>query len=101
MNGCFNKKIFVFYRVLLILTSIICISPKANLIDLNYIIENYYSSYENKIIKLKLDRYISGIIEGNNNDYYNITLPKDSEQIIVDYQSKYGCISIFLMNMIL
>ena len=95
------KKIFAFYRVLLILTSIICISSKASQIDLNYIIENYYSSYENKIINLELDRYISGIVEGNNCDYYNITLPKDSEQIIVDYQSKYVCISIFLMNMIL
>ena len=89
------KKIFAFYRLLIILTSIIYISSKENQIDLNYIIDNYYSSYENKIINLELDRYISGIIEGNNSDYYNITLPKDSEQIIVDYQSKYGCLSIY------
>ena len=90
------KNIFIFYRILLILSSIIISKENHNNHNLNFFIENYYSFYENKIINIELDRYISGSIKGDDIDYYKITLLKDSEQVIFDYQSKYGCLNVYL-----
>ena len=89
------KKIYFFYRLFLIIISIKCISPLENIQELTYVIENYYSLYENKFIDLELDKYISGTIEGNNINYYNTTLLNDSEQLILDYQSDSGCLNIY------
>ena len=88
------KKIYFFYRIILIIISI-NISPLENIQELTYVIENYYSLYENKFIDLELDKYISGTIEGNNINYYNTTLLNDSEQLILDYQSDSGCLNIY------
>ena len=89
------KKIYFFYRLFLTIISIKCISPSENIQELTYVIENYYSLYENKFIDLELDKYISGTIEGNNINYYNTTLLNDSEQLILDYQSDSGCLNIY------
>ena len=89
------KKIYFFYRLFLIIISIKCLSPLENIQELTYVIENYYSLYENKFIDLELDKYISGTIEGNNINYYNTTLLNDSEQLILDYQSDSGCLNIY------
>ena len=90
------KNHFIVNRFLITLIIISFISSKENIKEANNLIENYNSFYESYIINIELDKYISGNITDDSINYYNISFLNDSEQIIFDYQSQYGCLYIFI-----
>ena len=90
------KHFFIANRFIITLIIISFISSKENNKEANNLIENYYSFYESYIINIELDKYISGNITDDSINYYNISLVNDTEQILFDYQSEYGCLYIFI-----
>lgn len=89
-----RKKINFYYILLLTLfiSSSYQLSKDSN--DYNKLINNYYpSQFEESIIDIKLDQFVSGSIN-NSTIYYKTQFTKDSEGVFFDYQSEYGCLYI-------
>ena len=82
------------YILVLILINIPFLISKSKKNELNDIIESYL--YEDEIITIEPDHFISGNIIDNNMNYYNINiLLNDSDKVYFDYQSEYGCLYVF------
>ena len=89
-----RKKINFYYILLLTLfiSSSYQLSKDSN--DYNKLINNYYpSQFEESIIDIKFDQFVSGSIN-NSTIYYKTQFTKDSEGVFFDYQSEYGCLYI-------
>ena len=89
-----RKKINFYYILLLTLfiSSSYQLSKDSN--DYNKLINNYYpSQFEESIIDIKFDQFVSGSIS-NSTIYYKTQFTKDSEGVFFDYQSEYGCLYI-------
>ena len=68
--------------------------------ELNNLINDYYiySDYNVNTTNINSDNFVSGNINNNSTVYYNLYIPDDSDQILFDYQSDYGCIYISFEN---
>ena len=94
------KNDFFFFSLILLLISFLFINTRFNK-ELEKIINEYYylhqdNNIDNNITELELDKYVSNKIINDSIYYYKLSIQNDSEQIIFDYQSKYGCLHIYL-----
>ena len=89
-----RKKINLYKILLLVLfiSSSYQLSKDSN--DYNNLVNDYYPpQFEESIIDIKLDEFVSGSID-NSTIYYKAQFTKDSEGVFFDYQSEYGCLNI-------
>ena len=89
-----GKKINLYYILLLTLFISFSYQLSKDNNDYNKLVNNYYpSQFEESIIDIKLDHFVSGSIN-NSTIYYKTQITKDSEGLFFDYQSEFGCIYI-------
>ena len=87
-----GKKINLYYILLLTLfiSSSFQLSKDSN--DDNKLVNSYYpSQFEESIIDINFDQFVSGSIN-NSTIYYKAQFTKDSEGVFFDYQSEFGCL---------
>ena len=68
------------------------------ILDYIFINQNLFSDSDDYIKNINLDEFISDNINNNTVKYYHLHLTNDSEQVIFDYQSEYGCLYINIEN---
>ena len=89
-----GKKINLYYILLLTLFISFSYQLSKDNNDYNKLVNNYYpSQFEESIIDIILDHFVSGSIN-NSTIYYKTQITKDSEGLFFDYQSEFGCIYI-------
>lgn len=89
-----RKKINLYNILLLVLfiSSSYQLSKDSN--NYNNLVNDYYPpQFEESIIDIKIDEFVSGSID-NSIIYYKAQFINDSDGVFFDYQSEYGCLNI-------